>query len=85
MERILGQSADHCKESELFLVEESKKGERTTKKEDNRFWCLLVEFLKSFKRLLVVLSECLQLRLKEIEGTKAREQDRESVQLFNSE
>ena len=63
MENVVGKSADHSKEGELSNVKETREGEGASEEEDYRFRSPLVEFLERFKSLLIVLGDCLDLRL----------------------
>ena len=47
MENIIWKAADHSKESQLFNVEKSRKGEGASKKEDCRFRSALIQFFKA--------------------------------------
>ena len=68
MQDVFRESANHCKQGQLFHVKVSREREkertsRTTKEKYNWFWSKLIQFLEYFKSFLAVLGECLDLGL----------------------
>ena len=76
---------DHVEQGQLAKVEESFCRQRASQEEDCTVWCSVVELHESLESVLVAGRDDISFLFCENKSRQPRQEDREGIQLFNSE